>query len=895
MARLDRFTTKAREAVLDAQSLASQSGHPEVTPEHLLATLLRQEEGVVSPLLERLEVEASSLESAVGSALSRLPKIDGGAEPQFDSRMRKALEAASEAAKGLHDEYVSTEHLLLALLAGNGETGRLLRNAGLTDESVLQALRQLRGSQRVVDENPESKYQALERYGRDLTAMAKQNKLDPVIGRDEEIRRVIQVLSRRTKNNPVLIGEPGVGKTAIVEGLARRIAAGDVPESLKGKKVVALDLGALVAGAKFRGEFEDRLKAVIKEVEESDGGVVLFIDEMHTLVGAGAAEGSMDASNLLKPALARGQLRAIGATTINEYRKYVEKDPALERRFQPVLAAEPSVESTIGILRGLKERYEVHHGVKISDAAVVAAATLSHRYITDRFLPDKAIDLVDEAASRLRIEIDSLPTEIDEIERQVIQLSIEQAALRKETDPSSLGRLELLERNLAELREKSDGLKAKWQKEKVAIETIRGLKAKIEEARLAAEKAEREGNLEKAAELRYGTLVGLEKGLEAASKSLETIRKQGSMLSEQVGEQDIAEIVSRWTGIPVSRMLEGETAKLLRMESRLGERVVGQEEALAAVSAAVRRARSGLKDPNRPIGSFLFLGPTGVGKTETARALAEFLFDSEAAIVRLDMTEYMEKHSVSRMIGSPPGYVGYDEGGALTEAIRRRPYSVVLFDEVEKAHPDVMNVLLQILDDGRLTDGKGRTVDFRNAVLILTSNVGSPAILEAEEDDEASVRREIEAALRTTFRPEFLNRIDETVIFHRLRPEHLGRIVDIQLGQLGNRLADRGFALEWSADARRLLAEAGWDPAFGARPLKRVIQKRVADPLASALLEGRFAPGGTILVTTDEAGKELAFAEKNRAEAESAVESPADSSPDGAAPAKGSPKHRNRR
>ena len=856
MARLDQFTSKAQEAVSESQSLASSAGHPEITCEHLLLALLQQEGGIVVPILSKLGVSGSTLETSLATFLERRPKVDGGADPQPNSEFRKALDAAASAAKSFQDEYVSTEHLLIALLHGSSEASRLLKSSGLTGDALLQALKQVRGNQRVVDQNPEARYQALERYGRDLTEMARRDKLDPVIGRDEEIRRVIQVLSRRTKNNPVLIGDPGVGKTAIVEGLARRIATNDVPEGLKGKRVVALDLGALIAGAKYRGEFEDRLKAVLKEVEESDGGVILFIDEMHTLVGAGAAEGAMDASNLLKPALARGLLRAIGATTLGEYRKHVEKDPALERRFQPVFTSEPSVEATIAILRGLKEKYEVHHGVKITDSAVIAAATFSHRYITDRFLPDKAIDLVDESASKLRIEIDSLPTEIDEIDRRVVQLSIEQAALRKESDSASRERLAAIEKQLADLKESVSGLKVRWQREKEAIGAIRDLKVRIEETRLAAEKAEREGNLQKAAELRYGVLVNLNKGLDAASKHLAELQKDGAMLAEEVTEHDIAQIVSHWTGIPVSRMLEGETAKLLQMEERMSLRVVGQREALEAVASAVRRARSGLKDPNRPIGSFLFLGPTGVGKTETARGLAEFLFDAEAAMVRLDMTEYMEKHSVSRMIGSPPGYVGYEEGGALTEAVRRRPYSVVLFDEVEKAHPDVMNVLLQILDDGRLTDGKGRTVDFRNTVLIMTSNVGSPAIHDAGEggsDDD--IKRQVDLALRTAFRPEFLNRVDEIVIFHRLGFTEIEKIVDIQLERLARVVADRGHKLIWSEAARAHLAREGFDSTYGARPLKRAIQKRVADSLARGLLEGRFPPASLIEIGVASGGE----------------------------------------
>ncbi len=850
--RLDKFTVKAQEAVMAAQDEAGRLGTQQVDAEHLLLALLRQEEGVVPPILKRLGADLRALEGNIISELERLPKVSGaGAMGQVyvTPRLNKILERAAREMNGLKDEYVSTEHLLLALAEDDGAAGRLLKESGAKRDSILSALKEIRGSERVTDQNPEGRYEALTKYGRDLTDLARKGKLDPVIGRDEEVRRVIQVLSRRTKNNPVLIGEPGVGKTAIVEGLAQRIIAGDVPEGLKDKRVVALDMGALVAGAKYRGEFEDRLKAVLKAVEESQGKIVLFIDEMHTLVGAGAAEGAMDASNMLKPALARGELRCVGATTIDEYRKHIEKDPALERRFQPVIVQEPDVEDTISILRGLKERYEVHHGVRIKDSALIAAAMLSNRYITDRFLPDKAIDLIDEAASKLRMEIDSMPTELDELERTIRRLQIEEQAVKKEKDQASRERLKGIEKDISELSEKRSGLYARWMNEKEAIKKIRELKEKLEQAKVDAERAEREGNLNRAAELRYGTIVELNKELEKQNQALAGLQTQGSLLKEEVDEEDIAQIVSKWTGVPVSKMLEGEAAKLTKMEERLGERIVGQEEAVQAVSDAVRRARAGIQDPNRPIGSFIFLGPTGVGKTELARALAEFLFDDEKAMVRIDMSEYQEKHTVSRLIGAPPGYVGFEEGGQLTEAVRRRPYSVILFDEIEKAHPEVFNVLLQLLEDGRLTDGHGRTVDCKNTVVIMTSNIGSQFIQEAKTEEE--MRLLVSEALKGHFRPEFLNRIDDIIIFHPLSEEQLKRIVDIQLGLLQRHIAQRKLNIVLTPAAREMLVTMGYDPAYGARPLKRAIQREILNPLAMRILEGQFKDGDTVQADVD--------------------------------------------
>ena len=847
--RPDKLTEKATEAVEASFRLASENGHPAVEPEHLLVSLLGQEGGVARALLGE---SGRDLAAASQSAVAALPRISGGEEPHLSAGLRKVFQQAEREAEALKDEYVSTEHLLLALA-----DQRLVKDQGITRDSLLAGLRKVRGNQRVTDSNPESKYQALEKYGRDLTELASARKLDPVIGRDEEIRRVIQVLLRRTKNNPVLIGEPGVGKTAIAEGLAMRIATDDVPEGLKGRRVITLDLGALVAGTKFRGEFEDRLKAVLKEVEESDGQVIMFIDELHTLVGAGAAEGSMDAANLLKPALARGHLRAIGATTLGEYRKYIEKDAALERRFQPVFVGEPSVEDTISILRGLRERYEAHHGIRYKDAALVAAAVLSNRYISDRFLPDKAIDLMDEAAARLKMEIDSMPTELDEIERQVRQLEIERQALKHETDRGSVERLGVIEKHLAELIEARNALRARWDAEKGEITSSRDLKQQLEELRNEADRAERVSDFERAARLRYGEIAEVERQLAEATSRLGQTASGPRLLKEEVDEDDIAAIVAKWTGIPVTRLLEGEVAKLIKMEDRLHDRVIGQEEAVSAVANAVRRSRSGLSDPNRPLGSFIFLGPTGVGKTELARALAQFLFDDEAALVRLDMSEYQEKHTVARMLGAPPGYVGYDEGGQLTEAIRRRPYAVILFDEIEKAHPDVFNVLLQLLDDGRLTDGQGRTVDFRNTVLVMTSNLGSQAIQELAATDFDAAQKEAMQVLRDHFRPEFLNRVDEVIVFRPLTRDQLTKIVDIQVAKLEERLAARRIGLRLDAAARAHLAERGWDPVYGARPLKRTIQRLLQDPLAMAILEGRFGEGDTVEATIED-GK-LAF------------------------------------
>ncbi len=860
--RLEKFTIKSREALSEAQDRAVESGHPEVKALHLLDALLAQDEGIVLPIINKLGVGTDRLVAAVAQAMERQPRVEG-VEASASSGFGTVLRNAQKEADKLRDDYVSTEHLLLALAENEDEAGKILKEHGVTRRGLEEAMEAVRGSQRVTDVNPENKYQSLEKYTIDLTEMSRRGKLDPVIGRDEEIRRALQVLSRRTKNNPVLIGEPGVGKTAIAEGIAQRIASGDVPESLAEKKVVSLDLGSLIAGSKFRGEFEDRLKAVLKEIKDAEGQIILFIDELHTLVGAGASEGAMDASNMLKPALARGELRCIGATTLGEYRKHVEKDPALERRFQPIKVEEPTVEDTVTILRGLKERYEVHHGIRISDAALVAAANLSNRYVADRFLPDKAIDLMDEAAAGVKMELESLPQEIDRIERKITSLEIERQALKKESDEVSQQRRDEVEEEIADLREEASGMKASWMREKEVIQKQRELKQRIEDLRLKFEQAERSGNLDEAAEIRFGILPQAEKDLEAIQGELEELQKTGSFLREEVNDEDIAAIIARWTGIPVQKMLESEQKKLLAMEERLHDRVVGQDEAVAAVSDAVRRARSGLQDPQRPIGSFIFLGPTGVGKTELARSLAAFLFDDEQNMVRLDMSEFMERHAVARLIGAPPGYVGYDEGGYLTEHVRRQPYTVVLFDEIEKAHGDVFNILLQILDEGRLTDGKGRTVDFTNTVIIMTSNAGSEYIQQYGLEEPDKAEELVDDTLRATFKPEFLNRIDDIILFQVLTRDEMDAIVEIQLRRLHQLLEDRGFGIELDEEAKQFLADRGYDPVFGARPLKRVIQNEVQNELAKALLAGEFSPGSTIRVGVD--GDQLSFAEEKAA------------------------------
>jgi ATP-dependent Clp protease ATP-binding subunit ClpB len=853
---LDKITAKMQEALQAAQQIASKSAHPELKSAHVLLALLQQDGGIAVPILEKAKVDVSGLKASVALALEKEPKVQGAAsQPQMSYGLRATLDEADQAREKLKDDFLSVEHFLLGAMKADAPAGKLLTEAGLSKSDLEKALKEVRGSQKVTDQDPEGKYQALEKYGTDLTARAREGKIDPVIGRDEEIRRVMQVLSRRTKNNPVLIGEPGVGKTAIAEGLARRIISGDVPDSMKNKRLISLDLGGMIAGAKYRGEFEDRLKAFLKEVTESEGEIILFIDELHTIVGAGASEGAVDASNLLKPQLARGELHTIGATTLEEYRKYIEKDAALERRFQPVKVGEPTVEDTIAILRGLKERYEVHHGVRIQDGALVGAAVLSDRYISDRFLPDKAIDLIDEAASRLKIELDSMPTEIDQIERQVMQLEMEKRALEKESDKASQARLAKVKEEMANLKEQSSGLMAQWRNEKEVIDVVRSLQEKIDSLKTDVEQAKRLGDLSRASELTYGAIPGAEKELAVAEEKLAIVQKSGAILTEEVTEADIARVISVWTGIPVSRLQEGEKEKLVQMEARLSDRVIGQRKAISAVSNAVRRARAGLQDENRPIGSFLFLGPTGVGKTELSKALAEFLFDDEGAMVRIDMSEYMEKHSVARLIGAPPGYVGYDEGGQLSERVRRKPYSIVLFDEIEKAHSDVFNVLLQVLDDGRITDGQGRTVDFRNTVIIMTSNIGSQYIL--GEENAEQIEAKVTESLRGHFRPEFLNRIDETVIFDRLTAEDLKPIVTLQLERVRQRLAKQGLGLALTEEAKAFLGEKGYDPVYGARPLKRVIQHELLDPLSLDVLEGKFVDGDVIEVSL--VGESLTF------------------------------------